>query len=119
MRSAVAAVILLAALSSTAAAAPHASITVSPAAVRAGHTLTLAGSAGGCTVGNTVTLISHAFAPAHRFASVPAVFTKVKANGKFFATTRIPATRRPGRYGITARCGGGNLGVLAHVRVTA
>jgi hypothetical protein len=118
MRSTIAVVALLAALSATAAAA-HPSLTISPATVRAGHNVTLAGSAGSCTAGNTVTLISHAFAPTHKFADVPAVFTKVEPRGRFSATTKIPATRKPGRYGVTARCGGGNLGVLAHLKVTA
>jgi hypothetical protein len=118
MRSAIAVVVLLVALSGTAAAA-HPSLSVSPTTVRAGHNVTLAGSAGGCTVGNTVTLISHAFAPTHKFAGVPAVFTKVKASGHFSTTTKIPATRKPSRYRVTARCGGGNLGVLAHLKVTA
>jgi hypothetical protein len=93
------------------------SIVVTPAAVRRGHSVALHGSAGGCPVGDSVTLISRAFVHTHDFAGLPAVFAKVRANGTYRTTTRIPATKRPGRYGITARCGGGNFGVLAHVRV--
>ena len=48
---------------------------------------------------------------------LPAVLTRVRVGGTFHVVTRIPATKTPGRYGITARCGGGNLGVLAHLRV--
>jgi hypothetical protein len=65
-----------------------------------------------------VTLISQAFAPTYRFARLPAVYANVQAKGRFAVTTRIPATRKPGRYTITGRCGGGNLGVLARLRVT-
>ena len=75
------------------------------------------GVAGGCTSGDQVTIISHAFAPAHTFAGVPAVFAQVGSAGRFSAKTRIPATRGPGTYLLTARCGGGNLGVSAHLTV--
>lgn len=120
MRASIAPALLLAALAAAAvAAAARPSLSVSPATVKAGHSVAISGSAGGCTVGNTVTLISRAFAPTHKFAGVPAVSTKVKATGRFLTTTKIPSTRKPGRYGVTARCGGGNLGVLAHIKVTA
>ena len=91
----------------------------SPSTVHRGHVVTLKGSADGCAAGNSVTLISHAFVHTHDFAGVPAVFARVRSGGRFRTTTRIPATKHPGRYGVTARCGGGNLGVLAHLRVLA
>ena len=75
--------------------------------------------AGGCTAGDRVTIISRAFAAAHSFAGVPAVFAQVGSAGRFSTTTRIPATRSPGTYLLTARCGGGNLGVSARLAVTA
>ena len=50
-------------------------------------------------------------------AGVSAVLARVKYGGSFRVTTRIPATKRPGRYGVTARCAGGNLGVLKHLTV--
>ena len=95
------------------------SISVAPTPVRRGHTVVVKGSADGCTVGNAVTLISRAFSHAHDFAGLPAVLTKVRTGGTFKVSTRIPSARKPGRYTITARCGGGNLGVSAHVRVLA
>ncbi len=52
----------------------------------------------------------------HDFAGVP-VLAKVKYRGSFRVTTRIPATKRPWRYGVTGRCGGGNLGFLKHLTV--
>lgn len=102
----------------SAGAAPEAVfLTATPHVVYQGHLLHLRGNAGSCPVGNTVTLISRAFPATHEFAGIPAVFTKVKSGGAFAKTTRIPLHRHSGLYGITARCGGGNLGVAAHVRV--
>jgi hypothetical protein len=92
-------------------------LTVTPSAVHRGHGVLIRGSAGSCPVGDRVTIISRAFPHTHDFAGVPAVFAKVVAGGRFRATTIIPRRRRTGRYGVTARCGGGNLGVLAHLRV--
>ncbi len=103
----------------TAAMAAPPSISVAPTPVRRGHTVVVKGSADGCTVGNTVTLISRAFSHAHDFAGLPAVLAKVRAGGTFRVSTRIPSARKPARYTITARCGGGNLGVSAQVRVLA
>ena len=94
------------------------SLAVTPATVRSGGTVLVHGVAGGCTSGDTVTLISHAFAATHTFAGVPAVLAQVGSAGRFSASTRIPPTRGPGTYVVTARCGGGNLGVTAHLTVT-
>ncbi len=93
-------------------------LTVAPATVRRGRTILVSGVAGGCTTGDTVTVLSHAFSPAHSFAGVPAVVAQVGRAGRFSARTRIPAGRAAGRYVVTARCGGGNLGVSAYVTVT-
>ena len=79
----------------------------------------MSGVAGGCTAGDRVTVSSRAFAAAHTFAGVPAVFAQVGSAGRFSAMTRIPKPRRPGIYILTARCGGGNLGVSARLTVTA
>jgi hypothetical protein len=95
------------------------SISVTPATVERGHLVTIRGSADGCPAGDRVTLISRAFRHTHDFAGLPAVFATVRAGGSFRTTTRIPAARRPGRYAVTARCGGGNLGVSARLRVIA
>jgi hypothetical protein len=75
------------------------------------------GSAGDCRVGNTVSILSRAFVHTHEFAGVPAVLARVRAGGSFRAKTTIPRTRLRDRYVVTARCGGGNLGVTAHLRV--
>jgi hypothetical protein len=96
-----------------------AALHVSPATVPAGDSTRVFGSAaGGCAAGDQVTLLSRAFPATHRFAGVPAVFARTHAGGRFSKRVRIPAGRAPGRYTVTARCGGGNLGIVRHVRVT-
>jgi hypothetical protein len=115
---AVAAVAVVALLAGPAWAA-GATIHVSPTSVPAGGTVTVSGSVPGCQVGDQVTLISKAFVQTHDFAGLPAIFTPVRAGGTFSATTRIPGTKTPGTYGVTGRCGGGNLGVEAVLRVRA
>ena len=92
-------------------------LTVSPHTVRRGGTVLVSGVAGGCTAGDQVTIISKAFAATHSFAGVPAVFAQVGSAGRFSAKARIPAARSPGTYVLTARCGGGNLGVSARLTV--
>ena len=99
------------------AAAAVPSLSLTPSSVTRGHTVLIKGSADGCSVGNTVFIISRAFVHTHEFAGVSAVLARVKYGGSFRVTTRIPASKRPGRYGVTARCGGGNLGVLKHLTV--
>jgi hypothetical protein len=93
------------------------SLSLTPSSVRRGHLVVIKGSADGCTVGNRVTIISRAFVHSHEFAGVSAVLAKVRSGGSFATTTRIPRSKRPGRYAVTARCGGGNLGVLKHLTV--
>src|SRR5262249_22527942 len=111
-------VVVVAALAlPSAAAAASPSLTVAPPSVVRGHVITLTGSAPGCRVGNRVTLLSRAFVRTHVFAGVPAVYANARRGGAFTVRTRIPAARVPGRYAVTARCGGGNLGVLRHLAV--
>ena len=94
-------------------------IKVSPATVLQGYEVRVYGVVPGCAVGNRVTLLSRAFSHRHEFAGVPSISAEVKAGHKYSKRTVIPARRSPGRYRITGRCGGGNLGVTAHVRVTS
>ncbi len=101
------------------ASASSPSIVLTPSTVVRGHSVVVHGSAGGCPRGDTVTLLSRAFSARRSFAGVPAVFAKVKAGGAFSVRTTIPSTRRAGRYAVTARCGGGNLGVLKYLTVRA
>jgi hypothetical protein len=105
------------ALGPAATAAARPTLTLTPSTVRRGHVVGLRGSAVGCPAGDTVELLSRAFVHAHDFAGVPAVYAMVRPGGAFGATTRIPASKAPGRYTVTGRCGGGNLGFLKHLTV--
>ena len=93
------------------------SLKVTPNAVQRGHVVVISGAAGDCPTGDAVTILSHAFVHTHDFAGVPAVYAPVQPNGFFRATTRIPATKSSGSYTVTARCGGGNLGLLERLAV--
>jgi hypothetical protein len=93
------------------------SLAVTPHSVERGRVVVVSGSAGDCPSGDGVTILSRAFVHRHDFAGVPAVYAAVRPTGLFRTTTRIPATKAPGSYTVTARCGGGNLGVLNHLRV--
>ena len=87
------------------------SLTLSPSPVQGGDRVTVGGSAGDCTAGDPVTISSSAFPPTREFAGVPAVTATVHDDGSFSTTTAIPSTTQPGDYDVTARCGGGNLGL--------
>jgi hypothetical protein len=88
---------------------------VNPRRVRRGGFVRVHGGVFACQ--GPVTLISAAFSPRHQFAGVPAISAPVRAHGAYSARTRIPAGRSPGVYTISGRCGGGNLGVQARLRV--
>lgn len=93
------------------------SIHLTPRAVPAGGVVRVSGLAGGCGSANNVTLISRAFSHAHDFAGLPAVSAPVRGDDTYRVNTRIPAARAPGVYSVSARCGGGNFGVTAHLTV--
>jgi phosphodiesterase/alkaline phosphatase D-like protein len=97
--------------------APTVALTVSPRTVHRGHSVLVQGVAAGCTSGNAVTILSRAFAPKHSFAGVPAALAQVGSAGRFSTIVTIPRLRLPATYTVTARCGGGNLGVEAHLTV--
>jgi hypothetical protein len=92
---------------------------VKPKRVHAGERVRVFGTVPGCPPGNRVTLISRAFPKRHEFAGVPAVFARVRSNNDFGKRVRIPRSKKPGRYRVTGRCGGGNLGVTRKVVVLA
>jgi hypothetical protein len=86
---------------------------VSPGVAHRGTLITITGS--GCRAGDTAILLSRLF-PGHAYG-VGAITTRVRANGHFLRRFRIRATTVRRLYGITARCGGGNLGKEAWVHV--
>jgi hypothetical protein len=110
-----AAVVLLGLAAGTANAA-KARFTVSPATASAGAPVLVRGNAAPCTTGATVFAISRAF-PGKQFGAEGALTGKVHANGSFSFRGHVRAHLKPGRYAVTGRCGGGNLGVTAYLRV--
>ena len=99
--------------------AAHPTIEVNPNPVQRGKLVRVHGVVPGCPRGHLVTLISRAFSHAHEFAGVSAVFARVGRHSRYSVRTRIPARRRPGRYRVSGRCGGANLGVFVRLRVLA
>ena len=92
-------------------------INTDPKQVYQGYSVRVFGVVPGCARGNPVTLMSRAFSHKHMFAGVPAISAEIGRRHKYSTRTSIPVRRSPGRYKITARCGGGNLGVTAHLTV--
>ena len=101
----------------TAAVTAKPSIHFTPNPVHAGAVVRVHDSAGGCPVGDDVTVLSRAFPHTHTFAGVPAVSTTVRPNGDYGKRVRIPLERRPASYKATARCGGGTFGVVTRLHV--
>jgi hypothetical protein len=92
-------------------------LAASPNPVHAGAHVRLHGRIPGCLARDQITLISRAFSHKHDFAGEPAVFATIHEDGSFNVRTRIPRTRRPRRYSLGGRCGGGNIGFVRHLRV--
>jgi hypothetical protein len=99
-------------LTGTLAAATR-SISVHPGSIARGGMVTVSGK--GCRAGDVVYLISPPFV-GNAFVA-HSVATRARSNGSFSRRVRIRMSVRVGRYLITARCGGGNLGVSARLRV--
>jgi hypothetical protein len=91
---------------------------VSPSTVTAGQSVQVSGS---CEANTTGFVLSTAFLndASHDFAGVGAVSFTTSATGAFSGQALIPATIPPGNYPVTARCGGGNLGISATLTVTS
>jgi hypothetical protein len=98
-------------LAATITATPQ--LSVRPTTVARGGIVTVSGR--GCLAGDVVYLISPPFRGSAFVEH--SVATLARANGTFSRRVRIRTTARPGRYLITGRCGGGNLGVAARLRV--
>ena len=105
------AVVALVVAATVTAATPR--LSVQPTSVARGGTVTVSGR--GCLAGDLVYLISPPFV-GNAFVQ-HSVATRARSNGSFARHVRIRRYVHPGRYLITARCGGGNLGVAARLRV--
>jgi len=88
-------------------------LSVQPTSVARGGIVTVSGR--GCLAGDLVYLISPPFVGSAFVEH--SVATRARSNGSFSRRVRIRRHVRPGRYLITARCGGGNLGISARLRV--
>jgi hypothetical protein len=110
--------VVVAILMAVASVAHAASINVSPSAAMAGGMVTVSGDVlapggqPGCAVPGTVLLFSGAFGD----PNTP-VQASAGADAKYSVQAQIPAGVAPGSYALTARCGGGNLGVQATIVV--
>jgi hypothetical protein len=105
------AVVALVLAATVTAATPR--LSVQPTSVARGGTVTVSGR--GCLAGDLIYLISPPFV-GNAFVQ-HSVATRARSNGTFSRHVRIRRYVHPGRYLITARCGGGNLGVAARLRV--
>lgn len=92
------------------------SINVQPATATRGARVVVTGRAAGCPRGDAVTVLSRAFA-GPGFAGVGGAAGPVRAGGAFRIVARVARRAKPGRYAVTARCGGGTLAVRASLRV--
>lgn len=100
------------------ATAAAATLHVTPHTVPAGGSVQVSGT---CESHTTGFAISPAFVhdASHDFAGVGAVPFTTNAGGAFSVTAQVAAATAPGTYSVTARCGGGNLGISASLTVTA
>ncbi|MDT4946091.1 MAG: hypothetical protein QOH14_2824 [Pseudonocardiales bacterium] len=100
-----------------AAAAAATSLQVSPTSAPAGSVVHVSGT---CEANTTGVAISSGFLhdATHDFAGVGAASFTTDSAGRFATDAQIPASTTPGSYPVTARCGGGNLGVSATLVVT-
>jgi hypothetical protein len=90
---------------------------VSPSTAHPGSVVIFTGSvAQGCARGDEVTLISRLF-PGRAFGGEGAVTARVGTQGRFTRRFSVRAGTVRRTYVVTARCGGGNLGVEARLRV--
>ena len=105
-------------LATPAGAASPATLHAAPTSVPAGGSVQVTGSCQPSTQGFA---ISHAFLhdARHEFAGVGAAPFTTNAAGAFSVAAEIPSSTAPGSYDVTARCGGGNLGITVALTVTA
>src|SRR5262249_33899486 len=115
------AVIVVALLMQTSVAGAAASITVSPSSASPGSTVTVSGNVpvsgtASCAPDDAAQLTSTAdLFPPDGFGPQ----ATRDASGNFQVQYVIPATTPPGSYSIGMRCGGGNVGITATLRVTS
>ncbi len=93
----------------------RAQLSVRPHTAAAGTRIRVTGKTGACKAGSTVIVLSSAF-PGHAYGE-GALTGRVRADHTFTIKGRVSRSAAPGRYEVSARCGGGNLGVSDYLRV--
>jgi hypothetical protein len=108
--------VLVSALPATAASST--SLSVNATRVSQGGVVRVSGQ---CEPDTSGVVISKAFLhnATHDFAGVGAVPFTTGTSGRFVVVGRIPNTLAVGTYTVTARCGGGNLGISRRLTVVA
>jgi hypothetical protein len=107
--------VAVAVLVPAAAGAARKRLSVTPGVVAPGALVHVAGNAWPCKKGSTLTAISGAF-PGRAFGEGTLTGT-VARGGAFGFSGHLRSHLRAGRYSVTARCGGGTLGLIAYLRV--
>jgi len=102
--------------SAATAASPRVVLDVNPASVAPGGVITISAASSPCLRRDQVILISTAF-PGHAYGE-GAVYGRVESHGAFKVRARIRSALRPGRFLVGVRCGGGNLGITATIRIS-
>lgn len=98
-----------------------ASVSVSPSSIPAGGTVRFSGvvptsGTPSCAPGNAAILTdTAALFPPDGFGPQ----ASRNASGAFHVSFRVPGSTPPGTYTVGVRCGGGNVGVSTHLRVTS
>jgi len=111
-------VVVLAVFSAVPAFAVAPTLVLAPTSVPRGGVVHVSGT---CQANTSGYAISRAFLhdATHDFAGVGAAPFSTNASGAFAVDALVPASITPGSYTVTARCGGGNLGLSDRLTVTA
>ena len=107
----------------TALPAAAVALDATPSSVAVGGTVTISGDVlvngtPSCQLPGPVTVISHVFDGLGEFAGVGAVFVNVDSTGHYSQAVTLKTSVPAGTYQVTARCGGGNLGILRTITVS-
>lgn len=90
-------------------------LSVSPAVTTPDALVHISGNAPGCQKGTTVVAISSAF-PGHAYGK-GTLTGSAGRGGTFSFSGHLRSPLKSGRYSITARCGGGNVGITVFLTV--
>jgi len=96
--------------------ASRARLSVRPHTAAPGARIRVTGNAGSCAAGSTIIAISGAF-PGHAYGEGTLTGT-LRADHTFSIRGRVRRNAAPGRYEVSARCGGANLGAGTYLRVS-